>query len=52
VAGAVANFHLATGKWTDAAVAAGIEATALIKVKFVTGTTGAGLAAVEINEAI
>lgn len=52
VAGTVANFHLATGKWTDAAVGAGIEATALVKVKFITGTTGAGLAAVEINEAI
>lgn len=52
VAGTVANFHLATGKWTDTAVGAGIEATTLIKVKFVTSTTAAGLAAVEINEAI
>lgn len=51
IAGSVANYHLASGKWTDAAVASGIEATALIKVKFVTSTTGAGLAAVEINPA-
>lgn len=49
VAGAVANFHLATGKFTDAAVAAGIEAFVLIKARFVTGTTAAGLAAVEIQ---
>lgn len=50
VAGTVANFVLANGKWTDAAVGAGIEATALIKVRFVTGTTAAGLAAVEVTK--
>jgi len=50
VAGSVANFHLATGKWTDEAVAAGIEATVLIKVRFITGTTAAGLAAVEVTK--
>lgn len=49
VANAVANFHLASGKWTDEAVAAGIEATTLIKVRFVTGTTAAGLAIVEVQ---
>ena len=50
IAGTVANFHLATGKWTDAAVGAGIEATVLIKVRFVTGNTAAGLAAVEVTK--
>ena len=50
VAGSVANFVLATGKWTDAVVANGIEATALIKVRFVTSTSAAGLAAVEITK--
>lgn len=49
VAGAVANFHLATGKWTDEVVAAGIEATVLTKARFVTGTTAAGLAIVEFQ---
>jgi hypothetical protein len=49
VAGAPANFVLANGKWTDAAVGAGIEAPVLIKARFVTGTTGAGLAALEIQ---
>lgn len=50
VAGAVANFVLANGTWTDEAVATGIEATALIKVRFVTGTSAAGLAAVEVTK--
>lgn len=50
VADTVANFHLASGKWTDTAVGAGIEATVLIKVRFVTSTTAAGLAAVEITK--
>lgn len=49
VAGAVANFHLATGKWTDEAVTTGIEATVLVKARFVTGTTAAGLAAIELQ---
>lgn len=49
VAGAVANFHLPSGGWTDAAVGTGIEATVGVKVVFVTGTTGAGLAIVEIT---
>lgn len=49
VAGATANLTVATGKLTDEAVAAGIEAFTQISVKFVTGTTGAGLAIVEIK---
>lgn len=49
VAGAVANFHLASGKFTDASVGAGIEATTLIKLRFVTGNSAAGLAAVEVQ---
>jgi hypothetical protein len=48
-AGSVANFHLATGKFTDEAVAAGIEAITQVSVRFVTGTTGAGLAIVEVK---
>lgn len=49
VAGAVANLTTATGKLTDAAVAAGIEAFTQINVKFVTSTTAAGLALVEVK---
>lgn len=49
VAGTVANLKLSNGKVTDAAVAAGIEAFTLIRAKFVTGTTAAGLAIVEIS---
>ena len=49
VAGATANLTVANGTLTDAAVAAGIEAFTQISVKFVTGTTGAGLAIVEIK---
>ncbi len=49
VAGATANLTVATGKLTDEAVAAGIEAFTQISVKFITGTTGAGLAIVEIK---
>jgi hypothetical protein len=48
VAGAVANFVLANGTVTDEAVAAGIEAFTQLTVKFITGTTAAGLAVVEI----
>jgi hypothetical protein len=48
-AGNVANLTLATGKLTDAAVAAGIEAFTQIRVRFLTSTTGAGLAAVEVT---
>lgn len=50
VAGAAANFVLATNKWTDAAVGTGIEAPVLIKVRFVTSTSAAGLAAVQISK--
>ncbi len=48
-AGAVANLHLASGKLTDEVVAAGIEAITQLSVRFVTGTTGAGLAIVEVK---
>ena len=49
VAGATANLTVDTGKLTDEAVAAGIEAFTQISVKFITGTTGAGLAIVEVK---
>lgn len=49
VAGATANLTVATGKLTDEAVAAGIEAFTQVSVKFVTGTSAAGLAIVEIK---
>jgi hypothetical protein len=49
VAGATANLTVADGTLTDAAVAAGIEAFTQISVKFLTATTGAGLALVEIK---
>lgn len=49
VAGATANLTVADGTLTDAAVAAGIEAFTQISVKFVTATSAAGLAIVEIK---
>ena len=49
VAGAVANLTVATGKLTDEAVGAGIEAFTQISVRFITATTGAGLALIEIK---
>lgn len=49
VAGAVANLTLADGTLTDAAVGAGIEAFTQISVTFLTATTAAGLAIVEIK---
>ena len=49
VAGAVANFVLANGTVTDEAVAAGVEAFTQLTVKFITGTTAAGLAVVEVQ---
>lgn len=49
VAGATANLKVANGKCTDEAVAAGIEAFTQISVKFVTATSAAGLAIVEIK---
>ncbi len=48
VAGAVANFHLASGKFTDEAVATGIEAMG-IKARFFRGNTAAGLAILEVD---
>ena len=49
VAGAVANLKLSSGKATDEAVAAGIEAFTQFSARFVTGTTAAGIAVLEIN---
>lgn len=49
VAGAVANLTVADGTLTDAAVAAGIEAFTQMDVVFITSTTGAGLAIVEVK---
>jgi len=49
VAGAVANYKLSNSKWTDEAVATGIEAVALISARFITGTSAAGLAIIEID---
>lgn len=49
VAGATANLTVADGTLTDAAVAAGIEAFTQISVKFITATSVAGLALVEIK---
>jgi hypothetical protein len=49
VAGSVANLHLATGKFTDQAVGAGIEAITQVTVRFVNATTGAGLAEIEVK---
>lgn len=47
-AGNVANLHLATGRFTDDAVGAGIEAFTQFRARFITSTTAAGLAVVEI----
>ena len=49
VAGATANLTVADGTLTDAAVAAGIEAFTQVSVKFITATSAAGLAIVEIK---
>jgi len=49
VAGATANMTIADGTLTDASVAGGIEAFTKITVKFVTSTTAAGLAIVEVK---
>jgi hypothetical protein len=49
VAGSVANLHLASGKFTDEAVGAGIEAITQLAVRFVTATSAAGLAIVEVK---
>lgn len=49
VAGSVANLVLANGNVTDEAVAAGIEAFTQFRATFITGTTAAGLAIVEID---
>lgn len=49
VAGAAANLVLANGTVTDEVVATGIEAFTQFKATFITGTTAAGLAVVEID---
>lgn len=49
VAGAVANLKLSSGKATDEAVTTGIEAFTQFSARFVTGTTAAGIAVLEIN---
>lgn len=49
VAGATANLVLANGTVTDEVVATGIEAFTQFKATFITGTTAAGLAVVEID---
>lgn len=49
VAGTTANMTVADGTLTDAAVAAGIEAFTQFSAKFITATTGPGLAIVEIK---
>lgn len=49
VAGAVANLTVATGYLTDASVTTGIEAFTQFSARFLTSTTGAGIALVEIK---
>ena len=49
VAGATANLTVANGTLTDNAVATGIEAFTQVSVKFITATSAAGLALVEIK---
>ncbi len=49
VAGAVANLKLASGYLTDAAVASGIEAITQLRCRFLTSTTGSGLALIEVS---
>jgi len=49
VAGAVANLKLSSGLFTDEVVAAGIEAFTQFTARFITSTTAAGLAVVEIK---
>ena len=48
-AGATANLKTASGTLTDASVTTGIEALTQVSVKFITATTAAGLALVEIK---
>ncbi len=49
-AGSVARLHLASGSFTDAAASAGVvEDITQLNVRFVTSTTAAGLAIIEIK---
>lgn len=50
-AGNVANLNLANGKFTDAAVGVGVEAFTQFKAKFLTSTTGPGLAVIDFTQA-
>lgn len=49
VAGATARLVTSSNSFTDEPVAAGIEDFTQFSAKFITGTTGAGIAVVEIN---
>lgn len=49
VAGSIANLTTATGELTDASVTTGIEAFTQFSARFVTATSAAGLAIVEIK---
>jgi len=49
VAGTVANLKLSSGRVTDEAVTTGIEAFTQFSARFITGTSGPGLALVEIK---
>lgn len=44
-----ANIVIANGTFTDAAVEAGIEAPEKFSARFITGTSAAGLAVIEVN---
>lgn len=48
-AGAVARLKTSNGKLTDEAATTGIENFSIISVRFITATTGAGLALVEVK---
>lgn len=48
-AGATANLKVSNGKLTDEAVTSGIEALTQVTARFITATTAAGLAIVEIK---
>lgn len=48
-AGNVANLNLATGKFTDSVVGAGVEAFTQMTARFLTSNTAAGLAVLEIQ---
>lgn len=49
VAGSVARLVTASGKFTDAAAGVGTEELTMVSARFITSTTGAGLAQLEVN---